>query len=73
MCNHALYLTVCETAALHSQGTQNSEVHDMIMHASHVIGRGQGHALSMAHKKDIFLWQILIQNVNQFVHQQFML
>ena len=54
MCNDALYLTVYETATIHSQGTQNPEVHDMIMHASHVIGRGQGHSRCMAHKKDIF-------------------
>lgn len=67
MCNDALYLTVYETATIHSQGAQNPEVHDMIMHASHVAGRGQGHALCMAHKKkDFFFLKILIQNLNHF-------
>lgn len=50
MCNDAVYLTVYENAAIHSHGTQNPEVHDMIMHASHVTGRGQEHALYMALK-----------------------
>lgn len=44
MCNDALYLTVYEAAAVHSQGTQNPEVHDVIMHASRVPGRGRGGA-----------------------------
>lgn len=49
MCNDALYLTVYEAAAIRSQGTQNPEVHDVIMHASRVPGRGrEGAALCMA-------------------------
>ena len=63
MCNDALYLTVYETATIHSQGAQNPEVHDMIMHASHVTGRGQERVLFMAHRETTaqlihmnFLW-----------------
>lgn len=57
LCNDALYLTVYETAAIHSQDTQNPAVHDMIIYASHVIGGGQGHILCMVHKKkkDFFM------------------
>lgn len=47
MCNDAVCLTVFENAA---HGTQNPEVHDMIMHASHVTGRGREHALYIALK-----------------------
>lgn len=49
MCNDALYLTVYEAAAIHSQGTQNPEVHDVIMHASRVPGRGRGELRSAWH------------------------
>lgn len=52
MCNDPVYLTVYENAAIHSQGTRNPEVHDMIMHASHVTGRGQELGVCMALKKD---------------------
>lgn len=51
MCNDALYLTVYEAAAIHSQGAQNPEVHDVIMHASRVPVRGREVALRMARVK----------------------
>lgn len=51
MCNDALYLTDYESATILSQGTQNPEAHDMIMHGSHVDDRGQERAICMAHIK----------------------
>lgn len=41
VCNDAIYVTVCENAAICSQGTPNLEVHDVIMHASRITGWGQ--------------------------------
>lgn len=52
MCNDAIYVTVCENAAICSQGTPNLEVHDVIMHASRITGPGRERVRYMALQKE---------------------
>lgn len=49
LCVMTLSVWQYETAAVHSEDTQNPEVHDMIMHACRVIGKWQGHSACMAY------------------------
>lgn len=66
LCVMMLSVWQYETAAVHSEDTQNPEVHDMIMHACRVIGKWQGHSACMAYTF-FFSLKNLTQNLNYLI------